>query len=213
MNIETPKKSPARRGRKSRREAILNIAAQSFYERGYDRTSIRDIAASVGMGSGSIFYHFESKDALLAWVVEEGLKLGHETAERELIGKIDPVSQFRALILGHLKALHDQRHTHKVSVREWDKLPAESRAKLKMVNDRYRDRWATILGGLAATGVLKSDIEATRRMLVSCLNWTIYYRNGDLDDLDLLADRIAATGLNMSIADFRALVDRAAAAA
>lgn len=200
-----PPVAAARRGRKSRRQDIVNYAALSFYERGFDRTSVRDIAASAGMTSGSIFYHFASKDELLSWVIKEGLKLGHETAERELIGKTTAISQYRALILGHLKALHDQRHTHKVSVREWDKLTDEARSELKQNNNRYRERWLTVLAQLKVDGLLRSDIESARRMLVAALNWTLYYRDTDLMDLDALADQMGGVGLNMDAEAFGAL--------
>lgn len=183
----------------------MNHAALSFYERGFDRTSVRDIAASAGMTSGSIFYHFASKDELLSWVIKEGLKLGHETAERELIGKTTAIAQYRALILGHLKALHDQRHTHKVSVREWDKLTEDARSELKQNNDRYRERWLTVLTRLKADGLLKSDIESARRVLVAALNWTLYYRDTDLSDLDALADKMGGVGLNVDTRTFQAL--------
>lgn len=203
-----PPPAALRRGRKSRRQDIVNYAALSFYERGFDRTSVRDIAANAGMTSGSIFYHFASKDELLTWVIKEGLKLGHETAERELNGKTTAIAQYRALILGHLKALHDQRHTHKVSVREWDKLTDEARLELKQTNNRYRERWLGVLAQLKADGLLRSDIENARRMLVAALNWTLHYRDTDLMDLGALADQMGGVGLNMDAEAFRALHQR-----
>ncbi|MDP3403459.1 MAG: TetR/AcrR family transcriptional regulator [Brevundimonas sp.] len=203
-----PPPAALRRGRKSRRQDIVNYAALSFYERGFDRTSVREIAANAGMTSGSIFYHFASKDELLTWVIKEGLKLGHETAERELIGKTTAIAQYRALILGHLKALHDQRHTHKVSVREWDKLTDEARSELKQNNNKYRERWLTVLAQLKADGLLRSDIECARRMLVAALNWTLHYRDMDLMDLGALADQMGGVGLNMDADAFRTLHQR-----
>lgn len=203
--IAEPQPARLRRGRKSRRQDIVHYAALSFYERGFDRTSIRDIAASAGMTSGSIFYHFSSKDELLTWVIREGLKLGHETAERELVGKATAIAQYRALILGHLKALHDQQHTHKVSVREWDKLTEEARTELKQNNNRYRERWLTVLGELKADRLIKSDIETARRMLIAALNWTLHYRGTDLQDLEALADRMGAAGLNLETERFKEL--------
>ncbi|MGE3929079.1 MAG: TetR/AcrR family transcriptional regulator [Hyphomonadaceae bacterium] len=208
INSASIKAAGSRLGRKSRREAIVNQAALSFYERGFDRTTVRDIAASAGMTSGSIFYHFATKEDLLSWVIREGLKLGHETAERELRGKTSPIEQYHALILGHLKALHDQRHTHKVSVREWDRLSAAARAELKQINNRYRERWLLVLSGLREESLLRADPETTRRMLIASLNWTLHYRESDLADLDALALRMAASGLNLSTTELDRLLQR-----
>lgn len=203
-----PPQQRARRGRKSRREVIVDQAALSFYERGFDRTTVRDIAASAGITSGSIFYHFATKEDLLAWIIREGLKLGHETAERELEGQTTALGQYHALILGHLKALHHQRHTHKVSVREWDRLSDTARSELKQINNRYRERWLLVLSALQDDGVLHAEPETARRMLIASLNWTLHYRDADLADLNELARRMAAAGLNLSLPEFDALLRR-----
>ncbi|CCW15841.1 Transcriptional regulator [Sphingobium indicum BiD32] len=204
----TPAVPAERRGRKSRRDVIIIEAARIFFEKGFDRTSVRDIAASSGMTSGSIFYHFSSKEDLLAHVIAEGIRHGHEIAEHALIGKVTPIDRFRALIVGHLRVLHDQRHMHKVSIQEWDKLPPEARAELKEANNRYRIRWLDVLAGLEQGGYLKAEAELFRRTQIASLNWTVHYKDEELEDLENLADRMAATSLNMATEDFTALLDR-----
>jgi TetR/AcrR family transcriptional regulator len=49
---------------KSRKEEILNVATALFAERGYDGTSMNDVAERVGMRKASLFYHFATKDTL-----------------------------------------------------------------------------------------------------------------------------------------------------
>ena len=57
--------------RANRRELILNTAAGLFQEQGYDTTSIRQIADSVGCTEAALYYHFkEGKRELLQQVVE-----------------------------------------------------------------------------------------------------------------------------------------------
>lgn len=197
-----PSSVTGRRGRKSRRAAIIEQAAQSFYELGFDRTTVRDIAAAAGMTSGSIFYHFATKEELLAWVIREGLTLGHETAERALLGATTPVEQYLALFIGHLKALHDDRHIHKVSVQEWSRLADDDRLLLKQMNNRYRERWLGVLTALQDQGLLRAEPEMTRRTLVASLNWTLHYKAEDLEDLPKLAVRMAAVGLNLPVEEF-----------
>ena len=51
------------------------------------------------MTSGSIFYHFPTKEDLLAWVIREGLTLGHDIAERALLSAHTPIAQYHALDL------------------------------------------------------------------------------------------------------------------
>jgi AcrR family transcriptional regulator len=65
-----PNPGPARTGG-DRRAQIAAVAARLFAEHGYAETSMRDIAAAVGMGLGAIYYHIESKEELLARIHEE----------------------------------------------------------------------------------------------------------------------------------------------
>jgi AcrR family transcriptional regulator len=52
------------------RERIVAIADRLFYERGYGHTSFADIAAEAGLSRGNFYYHFKSKDEILAAVIE-----------------------------------------------------------------------------------------------------------------------------------------------
>ncbi|HYT09977.1 MAG TPA: TetR/AcrR family transcriptional regulator [Mycobacteriales bacterium] len=54
----------------ARREQILVAAVQLFRSRGYDRTSLREIAASLGLSKSGLYHHFPSKDDLLAAAVD-----------------------------------------------------------------------------------------------------------------------------------------------
>lgn len=55
---------------KPRREEILDVATQLFAERGYEGTSINDVAGRVGMRKASLFYHFATKDTLYEAVLD-----------------------------------------------------------------------------------------------------------------------------------------------
>jgi AcrR family transcriptional regulator len=56
--------------RKPRKEEILDVATALFAERGFEGTSMNDVAGRVGMRKASLFYHFETKDALYEAVLD-----------------------------------------------------------------------------------------------------------------------------------------------
>jgi len=47
------------------RERILNAALQLFREKGFDETTMRDVAAAAGMATGAAYYYFRSKEELV----------------------------------------------------------------------------------------------------------------------------------------------------
>lgn len=53
------------------RKQVLDAAIQALAKNGYARTSVSDIAALAGMSKGAVHYHFESKDDLIAQVLEQ----------------------------------------------------------------------------------------------------------------------------------------------
>ena len=55
----------------SARGKLLQSAAHLFRNKGFERTTVRDLASAVGILSGSIFHHFKSKDEILRAVMEE----------------------------------------------------------------------------------------------------------------------------------------------
>lgn len=62
------------------REDLLAAARRCLYDKGYARTTVRDIASAAGVSMAAIGYHFRSKDALLNAALFEasGAELGEE---------------------------------------------------------------------------------------------------------------------------------------
>jgi AcrR family transcriptional regulator len=65
----------------STRERILDIALELFTERGYDATSLRDIAERLGTTKAAIYYHFERKQDILLELHLRLHALGREALE------------------------------------------------------------------------------------------------------------------------------------
>jgi AcrR family transcriptional regulator len=79
----------AQRGRRpgrQTREEILDIALELFTERGYERTSLRDIAERLGTTKAALYYYFERKEDIL---VELHLRL--HVLGREFLDRVEAV--------------------------------------------------------------------------------------------------------------------------
>ena len=97
------KKTLQRTQRKTRtdaqrnRERILEVAKEAFARSGAN-TSLDDVARQAGVGAGTLYRHFPTRDALLEAVYHtEVAKLA--AAERELSEKLPPVEALRAWML------------------------------------------------------------------------------------------------------------------
>lgn len=53
------------------RRQIVDVADRLFYERGFEATSFADIAKDVGLSRGNFYYHFKTKDEILAAVIQQ----------------------------------------------------------------------------------------------------------------------------------------------
>jgi TetR/AcrR family transcriptional repressor of nem operon len=53
------------------RRHIVDVADRLFYERGFEATSFADIAKDVGLSRGNFYYHFRTKDEILAAVIQQ----------------------------------------------------------------------------------------------------------------------------------------------
>src|SRR5512141_3252008 len=98
-----PRKTLEDRDDGNRRRQLLSSAARLFRRKGFGGTSTRDIAAAVGMQSGSPFYHFKSKGALLYAVMEEGMRSAIERQHAAMSAcTLGPQGRLRLLIRTHL---------------------------------------------------------------------------------------------------------------
>lgn len=103
-----PRKTPDERDDGNRRQALLSAAARLFRLQGFNGTSTRDIATAAGMQSGSPFYHFKSKDALLYAVMEAGMHSAISRQVQAIDGALPPADAreaLRRLIQVHFEVL------------------------------------------------------------------------------------------------------------
>ncbi len=76
-----------------------------FASRGFEGTSICDIAAASGVLSGSLYYHFPSKEDLLFTVHQESLTAMRREVEAAIVDLSDPWQRLEEAIVAHCKVL------------------------------------------------------------------------------------------------------------
>lgn len=172
---------------------IVAKAVDLFYEKGFERTTVRDIAAATGILSGSLFHHFKNKQEILYTAMAMTTRGMGESAEAAVAGISDPVEQLKALIICELSSIHrEDGHAAYVLVDEWRSLDEASREKVLALRDGvYEKCWMDTLEGCAEKGLLKSPPKIARQLIRGALAWTRnwYRTDGDLT-LAGLADEV-----------------------
>jgi AcrR family transcriptional regulator len=187
-----PRKTGPGRDEGNRRAELLRSAARLFRRKGFDATSTRDIAAAVGMRSGSPFYHFKSKGELLHAVMEEGMRSAiarqQQALERAGRPNDEPVALLRTLVRNHFDVLLGPGSDFiPVMLYESRALTARQRAALVELQGEYEAPWLPVLAALHRRGELKGDVKLARLLIFGALNWSVQWydrrRGANLDQL------------------------------
>ncbi|HEX2543520.1 MAG TPA: TetR/AcrR family transcriptional regulator [Ramlibacter sp.] len=191
-----PRKTLDERDDGNRRLALIRGAARLFRRKGFDGTSTRDIAAAAGMQSGSPFYHFTSKQALLFAVMQEGMRHALERQHTAIAGKdrLDVAAQLRVLVRNHFEVLLGAGSDFiPVMLYEARSINARQRAAIAALQGEYEADWHPVLQALHADGRLKADVKLARLLIFGALNWSVqWFDRRQPATLDQLTDAALA---------------------
>ncbi len=179
----------ARNDEAGRRGQLLRESARLFREKGFDATSVRDIAAATGMQSGSWVYHFPTKQDILAAVMEEGLSqaLARITEIAEL--GLSPRETFHALVRTHLDTiLRPGQDFVPVLLYDWRSLAPAARPRVIALQKRYEEVWDIVIAALHKSGDWAEPTSMDRLLMFGALNWiATWYRPRGALGIDGLA--------------------------
>jgi len=191
----------SRRSRAPRRrqQEILEAAARVFHEKGYESTSIQDIADSVGILKGSLYYYITSKEDLLFEIIqgvhEEALKNLDRTAAVEG----DALQKIRAFVVIHFT--YNALNLVKMAVffQDFRSLNGERRQVIVEERDLYDNFLRDLIRQGQDEGIVCPDIEPKLAAItvLGMLNWIYHwYRPGG----ELSASEIANTYADFVVA-------------
>lgn len=176
------------RGGESRREALLDAAAAMFAAKGYDGTSIRDIAGAVGMLPGSLYYHFKSKEELLIAVYRKGVARFEAAIDEALASTgAGPWQAIEAACAAHLRVLLDGGDYARIVNPEFVRsFPTHMLPTLNAERDRYERHFEKLIAALPLDP--ETDRWLFKVALFGSLNWSqTWYRKGRYSPRDIAA--------------------------
>jgi AcrR family transcriptional regulator len=156
---------------------ILDAAARLFRTLGFQGTSVREIVRAVDMLPGSLYYHFATKEDLLAAVYAEGVRRILARVRAAIDPGRDPWQRLEAACVAHLEAILEDDDYAQVVIRvRPSDVPAANRRLIEL-----RDEYEALVMRLVQDLPLprSTDRRTLRLMLLGALNWSqTWYRPG-----------------------------------
>jgi len=144
----------------SRRDELLDLAATMFAERGLRATTVRDIADSAGILSGSLYHHFKSKEQMVEEVLRDFLDWLFGRYQEIVDTEPDPLERLKGLFMTSFEAIED-RHAQVVIYQDEAKrlsaLPQFDFVDAR--NKEQRKLWIDLLNEGVKQGCFRPDID------------------------------------------------------
>lgn len=133
-------------------ESIKRAAAAGFAAHGYEATSLRDVAAMVGIKVGSLYNHISSKEDLLLSIMSETMDDLESRMERALSGHDDPLDRLVAFVECHIRFHAERAQNVFIGNSELRSLHGAAREEISARRRAYRKELEDLIIAVADQG-------------------------------------------------------------
>jgi AcrR family transcriptional regulator len=157
------------------RARILDAAAEVFAAKGYSGAGLRDIAAAANLRAGSLYYHFASREDLVAEVLRAGQDLISDAVTERIAGLpagANDLVRARAMISAHAESLAARGNYTAAAIRLLGTVPAQIHQRQLDDARAYDDLWRTVLTAAQESGRVRANVDpsAMRMFILGALN-------------------------------------------
>ena len=162
----------------ARRAEIVDVATRLFLERGFHKTSIRDIARACPFNVASLYKYVASKEDILFLVAQHLIDEKAKAMAAIEIDKADPERSFRTALQAYCRIVHQYRRHIRLLYRELDALSSPRREIVMASLATVTDVFEKILRKGISTGVfanIDSKLVALNALFL-CHQWSLHRR-------------------------------------
>ncbi|MGH7826112.1 MAG: TetR/AcrR family transcriptional regulator [Candidatus Binatia bacterium] len=174
---------PATRHYDEKLQHILKTAAKIFAEKGFHRTSVRDISRATRMSLAGLYYYFSTKEELLYLIQERCFVTLLQRWEQAATAEMDVRTRIRVFAENHLSFFWHNMHEMKVMAHEDESLTREFEDKILVLKRRYVKVLMDLIAELQTLDGAKGvDLRVATFSLFGMMNWiyTWYQPKRDL---------------------------------
>ncbi|GAB09173.1 putative TetR family transcriptional regulator [Gordonia araii NBRC 100433] len=184
----------------SRREELLGIAGELFADRGLRSTTVRDIADTAGILSGSLYHHFDSKESMVDELLRDFLDALFARYREITDAGLSATETLRQLVIASFEAI-DARHTA-VAIYQNEARHLAAQERFGYISERnveFRQLWESVLRRGVAEGDFRPDLDVD--LVYRFLRDTVWvavrwYRPGGAKPVDEIADQYLSVVLD-----------------
>ncbi|MFB4298435.1 TetR family transcriptional regulator [Actinomadura sp. NTSP31] len=182
--------------RAERRAELLATAAEVFASQGYSATTIRKVADAAGILGGSLYYHFDSKEAMADEILSTFLDEMWAAYERVLAAGLSARDTLEGVIVESFRSIDRHRPAVVLYQNESKHLATSERFHYLLESQRrFEQMWLSLLDGGVEEGAFRADLDRTliyrfiRDTVWVAANW--YQHGGRLSADDIAKQYLA----------------------
>ena len=143
-----------------RRAELLALAASMFAQRGLRATTVRDIADAAGILSGSLYHHFDSKEAMVDEILRGFLDPLFERYHAIVAEQLGPRKTLEAIVVASFAALDNDHDAVAIYQAEARHLATQARfSYIPARLEEFRTMWHMLLKDGMSGGEFRADLD------------------------------------------------------
>jgi AcrR family transcriptional regulator len=162
----------------NKKEELLETGVALFSERGFQGTSIRDIAKEMGVSLSNLYHYFKNKEGLWLAILEYSIKGLPEKLEKAAESRRDPLESFTCLVFEHLRQTAFHQRESRIFLIDSDQLSEEGKRVNREIQMRILDIYVNCLRSLKEVGLINTDhLKILAFNVLGSINWYMkWYR-------------------------------------
>jgi AcrR family transcriptional regulator len=156
------------------RDRVFEVAAEVFHRKGYDNTSMSDVASAAGLTKAGLYHHVSSKESLLYTVLDSGLDLTESYVMKPLEAITEPLDRLKTMIDLHLRLVLEERNLEVTGLlHECKTLSTADQTRINRRKKEYVRMTAKLIADVIRKyGVKDVNPKLAAFALLGMLNWT-----------------------------------------
>ncbi len=164
------------------RERVLQAAAQLFRDRGFEATSMREVAELAGLGKSSLYHHVPSKAELLGEIVERGVDQLMAALEQVASADLPATERLWLATRTHVLTYIEHRDSVACFIQEGRALTHAQRRAYVAKRDKYEAWFRQIVAAGIASGEFRpTDVKLAVFALLGMCHWVVRWYRPDGD--------------------------------